>query len=114
METDGVYIVIGSENIVMGMVSDGKGYEYMVTPLKYMFLPDGFNNSKLAALTPVFYMYMVIMFISVMAASAGQTASPCADIQYSGQWTCKKSQHGTVLRQGIYDMCLCTDSVGCS
>ena len=85
METDGVYIAIGSENIVMGMVSDGKGYDYMETPLKYMFLPDGFNNSKLAVLTPVFYMYMVIMFIAVMVASAGQTASPCADIQYSGQ-----------------------------
>ena len=71
METDGVYIAIGSENIVMGMVSDGKGYDYMETPLKYMFLPDGFNNSKLAVLTPVFYMYMVIMFIAVMVASAG-------------------------------------------
>ena len=63
---------IGSENIVMGMVSDGKGYDYMETPLKYMFLPDGFNNSKLAVLTPVFYMYMVIMFIAVMVASAGR------------------------------------------
>ena len=72
METDGVYIAIGSENIVMGMVSDGKGYDYMETPLKYMFLPDGFNNSKLAVLTPVFYMYMVIMFIAVMVASAGR------------------------------------------
>lgn len=72
METDGVYIAIGSENIVMGMVSDGKGYDYMETPLKYMFLPDGFNNSKLAVLTPVFYMYMVIMFITVMVASAGR------------------------------------------
>ena len=81
METDGVYIAIGSENIVMGMVSDGKGYEYMVTPLKYMFLPDGFNNSKLAALTPVFYMYMVIMFISVMAASAGKVFTICVYAQ---------------------------------
>ena len=72
METDGVYIAIGSENIVMGMVSDGKGYDYMETPLKYMFLPDGFNNSKLAVLTPVFYMYMVIMFIAMMVASAGR------------------------------------------
>jgi membrane-associated HD superfamily phosphohydrolase len=44
----------------------------METPLKYMFLPDGFNNSKLAVLTPVFYMYMVIMFIAVMVASAGR------------------------------------------
>lgn len=72
MDSDGVYIAIGSENIVMGMVSDGKGYDYMETPLKYMFLPDGFNNSKLAVLTPVFYMYMVIMFIAVMVASAGR------------------------------------------
>ena len=71
MDSDGVYIAIGSENIVMGMVSDGKGYDYMETPLKYMFLPDGFNNSKLAVLTPVFYMYMVIMFIAVMVAAAG-------------------------------------------
>lgn len=106
-----MYIAIGSENIVMGMVSDGKGYDYMETPLKYMFLPDGFNNSKLAVLTPVFYMYMVIMFIAVMVASAGRQLLLALIFSIAGN-RLANSQHGTVLRQGIYDMCLCTDSGG--
>ena len=34
METDGVYVTIGSEKIVMGMVTGGVGYTYMETPHK--------------------------------------------------------------------------------
>ena len=76
METDGVYIAIGSENIVMGMVSDGKGYDYMVTPLKYM--QAGGTD------TGILYVHGDHVHCGD-GGIGGQTASPCADIQYSGQ-----------------------------
>lgn len=72
LDTDGVYVAIGSENITIGMVSGGSGYEYMKTPLKYMMLPQGFDNSKLAACAPVFYLYIVFMFLCVMIGCAGR------------------------------------------
>lgn len=66
METDGVYVTIGSEKIVMGMVTGGVGYTYMETPLSYMMLPEGFDNAVLASLSSAFYMYIVFMFIFIM------------------------------------------------
>ncbi len=72
METDGSYVVIGSENVTIGIVTGGKGYEYMVTPIKYFLLPDGFNNNSLASCAPLFYMYIIIMFIFVMIGCAGR------------------------------------------
>lgn len=72
MDADGSYVAIGSENVTIGIVSGGKGYEYMVTPIKYFMLPDGFNNGSLAACAPLFYVYMIIMFICVMIGCAGR------------------------------------------
>lgn len=72
MTTDGAYVAIGSENVTVGVVSGGKGYEYMVTPIKYFMLPNGFNNASLAACAPLFYVYMFVMFMFVMIGCAGR------------------------------------------
>lgn len=72
LETDGTYIAIGSETVTVGIVSGGKGYEYMKTPIKYFMLPTGFNNSMLASFAPLFYGYMIIMFICVVIGCAGR------------------------------------------
>lgn len=72
LELDGVYITIGSEYLVMGIVSGGTGYTYMKTPLKYMILGDGFDNETLASYSPLFYAYIVFMFICMMIGAAAK------------------------------------------
>ncbi len=72
METDGSYIAVGSENITVGIVSGGQGYEYMKMPIRYLMLPQGFDNAKLAACAPLFYVYIIIMFLCVMIGLAGR------------------------------------------
>lgn len=72
LEADGTYVTIGSEKLAMGMVSGGQSYTYMTVPLKYLIPMDGFCNSDLAALSPLFYVYMVFMFVCVMVGKASK------------------------------------------
>lgn len=70
LTSDGTYITVGSEYVVMGMLSGGQAYTYMSTPLKYM-LVNGFNNSMLASLAPLYYVYMAFMYLMYMLMKVG-------------------------------------------
>lgn len=72
LESDGTYIAIGSEKMVMGMVSGGQSYTYMTTPLKYLIPINGFDNDDLAGLAPLFYVYIVVIFVCIMVGKASR------------------------------------------
>jgi hypothetical protein len=72
MESDGVYITVGSNIITIGMVADGQAYTYMEMPLSYMMISEGFDNNQLAKLSTAFYVYLVFVFIFVMIGKAAK------------------------------------------
>lgn len=71
LTSDGTYITIGSEYMVMGMLSGGQAYTYMSTPIRYMMV-NGFDNSRLASLAPLYYMYMAFVYLLEMLMKVGE------------------------------------------
>lgn len=65
LETNGVYIAFGKENVVMGMVNGTETYEYSNIKLDTLFY-DGFNNEQLASSVPAFYIALGIIYIIMM------------------------------------------------
>lgn len=70
MDVDGVYVTIGSKSLNMGIVSNGMTYTYMEMPVKYLIFSNSFDNESLAALSPLFYAYIIFMFVCVMVSCA--------------------------------------------
>lgn len=65
LEDDGVYIAFGKENVVMGMLNGGNSYLYGNYQLSDIF-PVAFDNEKLCSLIPIFYVYIILFYISGM------------------------------------------------
>lgn len=71
IKEDGMYIAMGKENLVLGIISNGKPTEYMSYGLSLLF-PFGFNNEALAGYAPLFYIYIIMMYIITMIAKTAK------------------------------------------
>ncbi len=62
MDSDGLYLAFGAENVVMGIVSGTSSYEYTSMDLSDL-LVDGFDNEMLTSMIPVFYISLGLVYI---------------------------------------------------
>ena len=110
LETNGVYIAFGKENVVMGMVNGTETYEYSNIKLDTLFY-DGFNNEQLASSVPAFYIALGIIYIIMMLGDGVELVFFGACIFHCRQSACKGTSYRTFLWQCLTGMHLRTDVI---